>query len=77
MGGAVSAGWYTDAVRARAKSPAGDSDGFRARLRTACTVFPGTVPSGGAARLKAVAAAFSSPGLGPAMPFGPLNWARA
>ena len=36
----MSAGWYTDAVRARAKSPACDSDGFRTRLRTACTVFP-------------------------------------
>ncbi len=46
MGGAVSAGWYTVAVPARAKSPAGDSDGFRARLRTACTVFPGTLRPG-------------------------------
>jgi hypothetical protein len=40
---------------------------------TTAPAFPLT----GSARLKAVAAAFSSPGLGPVMPFGPLNWARA
>jgi hypothetical protein len=43
------------------------------RSVTTAPAFPLT----GSARLKAVAAAFSSPRLGPVMPFGPPNWARA
>ena len=45
---------------------------FLAPLSWSVTTAP-ALPLAGLARLKAVAAAFSSPGLGPAMPSAPLN----